>query len=118
MPKTGTIKHTFDLVREVKNNLPGACAATYIEALTWVLCKLDITRFAYVYTDTHSIDNGELSIQTNYPTEWVDTYRRQALYKCDPVMANSAITSRPFFWKSLNERTADERHKIFEQSAR
>ncbi|WP_080635294.1 LuxR family transcriptional regulator [Pseudomonas asplenii] len=117
MPKPRTIKHTFDLVREVENNMPGATATTYVEVLNWALQKLEITRFAYVYADSHSIDNGDISIHGNYPAEWVDTYRKRALYKCDPVMANAALTSSPFFWDSLHDPVRAP-NKVFEQSAR
>jgi len=116
MPKLRTIKHTFDLVREVENNIPGASTKTYVDVLTWVFYKLEITRFAYVYADSHLINNGDISIHSNYPSEWVDTYRRQALYKSDPVMANAAITSRPFFWTTVNDRSHAP-NKVFEQSA-
>ncbi|KPA87584.1 MULTISPECIES: LuxR family transcriptional regulator [Pseudomonas] len=117
MPKLRTIKHTFDLAREVENNMPGASEKTYVEVLSWALQKLEITRFAYVYADSHLIENGEISIHGNYPQEWVDTYRKQALYKSDPVMANAAITSSPFFWATIHDR-ARTPNKVFEQSAR
>ncbi|WP_238962885.1 LuxR family transcriptional regulator [Pseudomonas sp. AF32] len=108
--------HLFNLVQEVENNISGVSEEEYTEILGWIFSKLGIEKFAYVHLEPTPFNNSKISIYSNYPSEWVETYRKQSLYKTDPVMANTAITATPFFWDEIPEEI-DTHSDIFEQSA-
>ena len=63
--------------------------------------------------DSSPFESSDIAIHSNHPAEWVETYRKTALYKSDPVMVNSAVTSNPFFWNEIPDESNGE---IFEQS--
>lgn len=115
MPKPISNESLFRLVQEVENNIPGVSKEEYTEVLAWIFAKLGIYKFSYVHLEPTPFENPKVSIHSNCPAEWVDTYRKNALYKSDPVMANSAITSTPFFWDEIPKET-DVNNEIFEQS--
>lgn len=108
--------HLFNLVQEVENNISGVSEEEYTEILGWIFSKLGIEKFAYVHLEPTPFNNSKISIYSNYPSEWVETYRKQSLYKTDPVMANTAVTATPFFWDEIPEEM-DTHSDIFEQSA-
>ncbi|MCI0996042.1 autoinducer binding domain-containing protein, partial [Pseudomonas corrugata] len=93
--------HLFNLIQEVENNISGVSEEEYTEILGWIFSKLGIDKFAYVHLEPTPSNNSKVSIYSNYPSEWVDTYRKNSLYKSDPVMANTAITAIPFFWNEI-----------------
>lgn len=88
--------HLLNLIQEVENNIPGKSHDEYTEILGWMFSKLGLEKFAYVHLEAAPFDNAKVSIHSNYPAEWVDTYRKNSLHKSDPVMANTAITATPF----------------------
>ncbi|MCE6980705.1 LuxR family transcriptional regulator [Pseudomonas frederiksbergensis] len=116
MPKLISSQSIFSLIKEVENTIPGASKEEYVEVLGWIFGMLGVHKFAYVHLEPTPFESSKISIHSNYPAEWVDTYRQNALYKTDPVMANSAITSSPFFWDEIPEAT-DNNSEIFEQSS-
>ncbi|WP_213940580.1 LuxR family transcriptional regulator [Pseudomonas sp. dw_612] len=113
MPKLTPSQSIFDLVQELENTIPGLNKKEYVEILEWIFGKLEVSKFAYVHMDSTPFESSDIAIHSNYPAEWVETYRKNALYKSDPVMANSAITSNPFFWNEIPDESNTE---IFEQS--
>ncbi|MDR6959549.1 DNA-binding CsgD family transcriptional regulator [Pseudomonas brassicacearum] len=108
--------HLLSLIQEVENNLPGVNKNEYTEILGWIFAKLGINKFAYVHLEPTPFNNSKISIHSNYPAEWVETYRKNSLYKSDPVMANAAITANPFFWDEIPQEV-DNNPEIFDQSA-
>ncbi|NUT67961.1 LuxR family transcriptional regulator [Pseudomonas corrugata] len=108
--------HLFNLIQEVENNISGVSEEEYTEILGWIFSKLGIDKFAYVHLEPTPSNNSKVSIYSNYPSEWVDTYRKNSLYKSDPVMANTAITAIPFFWNEIPAEI-DNNPEIFDQSA-
>ncbi|WHS62781.1 LuxR family transcriptional regulator [Pseudomonas sp. G2-4] len=108
--------HLLNLIQEVENNLPEADEVEYTEILGWIFLKLGIKKFAYVHLEPTPFNNSKISIHSNYPTEWIDTYRKNSLYKSDPVMANTAITATPFFWDEIPQEI-DSNPDLFDQSA-
>ncbi|MBD9462529.1 helix-turn-helix transcriptional regulator [Pseudomonas sp. Pdm06] len=106
----------LNLIQEVENNIPGKSHEEYTEILGWIFSKLGLEKFAYVHLEPMPFDNSKVSIHSNYPAEWVDTYRKNSLHKSDPVMANTAITAMPFFWDEIPQEI-DNNPEIFDQSA-
>jgi LuxR family transcriptional regulator, quorum-sensing system regulator ExpR len=108
--------YLFSLIQEVENNIPGKSHEEYTEILGWIFSKLGFDKFAYVHLEPMPFDNSKVTIHSNYPSEWVETYRKNSLHKSDPVMANSAITAVPFFWDEIPQEI-DTNPEIFDQSA-
>ncbi|MCP2072962.1 UNVERIFIED_ORG: DNA-binding CsgD family transcriptional regulator [Pseudomonas lini] len=111
-----TSSHLFNLIQEIESNISGANEDEYTELLAWTFSKLGINKFAYVHLEPTPFNNSKISIHSNYPAEWVETYRKNALYKSDPVMANTAITATPFFWDEIPQEI-DNNPELFDQSA-
>ncbi|SFY23671.1 LuxR family transcriptional regulator [Pseudomonas sp. NFACC49-2] len=107
--------HLFNLIQEVENNISGASEEEYTAVLGWIFSKLGIDKFAYVHVEPTPFNSSKISIHSNYPAEWVETYRKNALYKTDPVMINTAVTATPFFWNEIPEEI--DNPEIFDQSA-
>ncbi|WP_210644710.1 MULTISPECIES: LuxR family transcriptional regulator [unclassified Pseudomonas] len=108
--------HLFHLIQEVENNIAGASEDEYTEILGWIFSRLGINKFAYVHLEPTPFNHSKISIHSNYPSEWVETYRKNSLYKSDPVMANTAVTATPFFWDEIPQEI-DNNPEIFDQSA-
>lgn len=115
MPKLAN-HSIFNLIQVIESHIPDTSKEEYVEVLSWIFSTLGIHKFAYVHLEPTPFENSKISIHSNYSAEWVETYRKNAFYKSDPVMANSAITSSPFFWDEIPEET-DSNSEIFEQSA-
>lgn len=116
MPKLISSQSILNSIREVESYLPGTSTEEYVEVLTWIFGILGVNKFAYVHLERTPLESSKISIHSNYPTQWIDTYRKNALYKSDPVMANSAITSNSFFWDEIPAELYSS-SEIFEQSA-
>jgi DNA-binding CsgD family transcriptional regulator len=115
MPKPNSSQSLFSLIQEIESNIQGVSKEEYTEVLGWMFSKLGIYKFSYIHLEPTPFENPRISIHSNYPAEWVDTYRKSALYKSDPIMTNSAITSTPFFWDEISKET-DISNAIVEQS--
>ncbi len=58
-------------------------------------------------------ENGKMDIETildsGYPSEWLNLYFREGLYRYDPVMRHHMQFSAPAFWSEIRQKTNDER---------
>ncbi|MFC6338645.1 hypothetical protein GIR22_02935 [Pseudomonas sp. CCM 7891] len=115
MPKLNSNQSLFSLIQEVESSIQGVSQEEYTKVLGRTFAQIGIDKFSYVYLNPTPFENPRISIHSNYPAEWVDTYRQNSLYKSDPVMANSAITSTPFFWDEIPEEIGIS-NKLFKQS--
>lgn len=107
--------YNIQLLTEVQKNI-GKGITEYEEVLSWVFEKLGITHFSYVYVGNLPSEIDEAVILGNYPQEWVKLYQLRALFRQDPIMSHSSMTSTAFFWKDViqeNSRT----NNIFDLSA-
>ena len=52
-----------------------------------------------------------------YPDEWVERYRREELFRIDPVYVASRTRFLPFDWRTLDLQSPDARY-IFSEAAR
>ncbi|MBX8487514.1 helix-turn-helix transcriptional regulator [Pseudomonas cichorii] len=106
----------FDLLIEAERNFPAASETEYISALASLFGKLNVDYFAYLHMDLTPLGISRVSIFSNYPTEWIETYRKKSLYKKDPIIIHSANTSSPFFWSEIL-RPKHVNLEVVEQSA-
>ncbi|GFM64295.1 LuxR family transcriptional regulator [Pseudomonas cichorii] len=106
----------FDLLIEAERNFPAASETEYISSLASLFGKLSVDYFAYLHMDLTPLGISRVSIFSNYPAEWIETYRKKSLYKKDPIIIHSANTSSPFFWSEVL-RPKHVNLEVVEQSA-
>lgn len=105
----------FQLLSEIQENI-GKGEKEYAEVLSWAFERLGITYFSYVYVGYVPSEVDEAIIIGNYPPDWVKLYESSAMYRQDPIINYSSLTSTAFFWK---EAVADDScsHRIFDLSS-
>ncbi|MFC3282489.1 helix-turn-helix transcriptional regulator [Litchfieldella rifensis] len=103
------------LLDEVQKNIGGGCK-DYADVLSWAFEVLGINYFSYVYMGYLPAESDDVGIVGNYPEEWVETYKSNALHKCDPVIRRSSYTSSSFFWDACKAEDASL-FEVFELSS-
>ncbi|MBA1228917.1 LuxR family transcriptional regulator [Pseudomonas viridiflava] len=91
----------LDLLIEAEQRIPGTGEADYIDTVGQLFGKLHVDYFAYLHLDLTPLGSSRVSIFSNYPAEWLATYREKSLYKKDPIIIHTANTSAPFFWSDV-----------------
>ncbi|WP_431628489.1 helix-turn-helix transcriptional regulator, partial [Enterobacter bugandensis] len=60
---------------------------------------------------------SDISILSNYPPEWVSSYKENGFQRIDPVVLQASVTNSPFLWgKDIHANTKLIMNRIFSQS--
>ncbi|WP_304526824.1 LuxR family transcriptional regulator [Halomonas sp. I5-271120] len=89
----------------------------YTKVLSWAFSKLDFEQFAYVYMPYLPSEAKNAVILGSYPSGWQLFYKSEGLHRKDPVLAESAGTTMPFYWRGGRIGIGDQ-EDIFKLSAR
>lgn len=71
----------------------------------------------FAYTIINKRNMSDISILSNYPPEWVSSYKENAYQRIDPVVLQASVTNSPFLWgKDIHTNTKLIINRIFSQS--
>jgi LuxR family quorum-sensing system transcriptional regulator ExpR len=71
----------------------------------------------FAYTILNKRNMSDISILSNYPPEWVSSYKENGYQRIDPIVLQASVTNSPFLWgEDIHANTKLVIDRIFSQS--